>query len=729
LLLAAAVTGLNIYWLSCDRQPFAWDESIHYMDAVGYFQILAHPGGDWARRLLYLSDFYPPLNGILTGLLFMLTGPSPDAASFSNLLYLILIILLLWRIGAHWFDEAVGVTAAFVVMAGSMVVMQSKFFMLDIPMMFWVLAGFGVFLASRDFTSEFWSLLYGLLLGAALLNKWSAVFFLGLPPVSALLQLGLRRDENFRLAWRHLFWIYGVAALLAAPWYSVHFIKLLRSSSGLLYARGVLEGDPSLATPASWFYYLFTVIKQMSWPLGLLLLLGAGLGLWLKRRFWLWGTWLGLPYLILTFIRNKDDRYTLPFLPLLALLALSWLDVLSVSVRRWFLVLVSLFALFQLGYAHWGAPGSWLNRLCSRQVLGEALVDSQAPRPQIWPQARILKNVRDLSPETTPRPILRVVPDDSHFSRVSFVVEKSRQPRSSVALSGTTDWPAFTDFAITKTGSLGLPFAIEQPQAVSRALFAQQGDPQRRFDLVRTYPLPDGSEGRLYQRRDIPDTGPPAKILDELHRDLARLLAQYVRDAHKLTLEIIPGTLDQTLQGRFQSILINIQDARVGDFKHKPWGLPVKVLQLEVSDLVLDLDQSRQGQLIPYNLGQLAVRRLELDEGEVNQALQSAEGDLKKVTLHFLDSRLQIVWRGKPAASLELGLQVAGAAGGSQSENLRFALRRLAWKGYWWPVAWLQPLVEDFNPLLKYDGFPAQVVLGKLRLEKGRLILGTDSEK
>jgi 4-amino-4-deoxy-L-arabinose transferase-like glycosyltransferase len=738
LFLALAVTGLNIYWLALDRQPFAWDESIHYMDAVGYYRILAHPAGELFRRLLYLADFYPPLNGVLTALIFLVTGPSPQIAAATNILYLVLIILLLWRLGVRWFGESVGVTAAFVVMAGTMVVFQSKFFMLDIPLMFWVLAGFTAGLASREFTSRPWSLLYGLILAAALLNKWSAIFFLGLPPLAALLRLSWLRDENAAAARNNIFWLYATTALLAAPWYLVHFIKLFRSSTGLLYARGVLIGNPPLTSPASWFYYFLAVVRQMSWPLGMLLLGGALLALWLKRRFWFWSVWLGLPYLILTLIRNKDNRYSLPLLPLLALLAFSWLDVLSVPVRRWLQVLVMLLALAQLGFAHWGAPAGWLYRICSRQIWGQALVASQEPRPQPWPQARILKNVQDLGGDTTPHPVLRVVPDETHFSRVSFVVEQSRLPPSPVLLAGTTDWPAFTDFAVTKTGSLGLPFAVKKPQAVTEELFSLQTTPHlavgeamppRRFTAVRQYPLPDGTEAWLFARTEVPDQGPPAKILDELHQDLAKLLSYYVRDARQLTLEIVPGTPEQTLQGHFQSIVIDIQDARVGDFKHKPWGLPVKMLQLEISDLVLDLEQSRQGQLLPYSLGELAVRRLELEEGTVNQSLQTAAGELKKLVLHFQEQKLQAQWQGKPKSAVELGLAVVPAADKFKPDNLRFSLRRLQIGGYWWPAGWLQPLVEDFNPLLNYSGFPARVVLGKLRLKPGRLLLGTDSEK
>jgi 4-amino-4-deoxy-L-arabinose transferase-like glycosyltransferase len=728
LLLAAFLVVLNVVWLQQDNQPFAWDESIHYMGAVGYYKALAGFDAQTFLKVLYLSDFYPPLHELMTGTLFLVTQPSVKIAAFTNVIYLVMILLLFWRLGVRWFGEPAGLLAAFVFSASTAVIIQSKYFMLDIPLAFWVLAGFYCFCASRNFTLRFWSLLYGVVFAAALLNKWSAAFFLAAPPLLTALRAGWKREELRRDSWRNIILAYAVTALLAAPWYSVHFIKLLHSSSGLLYARGVLIGNPPLLSPWSWTYYLFAVVRQMSWPLGLLLLLGAGIALWQRRHLWIWALWVGMPYLILTLIRNKDNRYTIPLLPLIGLMAFSWIDVLSVSARRWVQWLIIIFAVAQIGYAHVGSKAGNLYAVLSKTFFGQPLVDSQTPKSDLWPAARILKNVGDLGPDFTRRPVLRVVPDDSHFNRVTFVVEQSNTA-SAVYLSGNTNWPTFTDFVITKTGSLGLPFAIEQPRAITQALLAMQSDSGRRFDLVKKYALPDGTEAALFMRRDPADPGPPAKILDELHRDLARLLAQYIREAKKLTVEIIPGTPEQTMQGHFQGIVINVQDGYVGDFQHKPLGLPVKSLQLEISDLVIDLPESRQGRLIPYTVGQLKVHRLELNDQLINAALTKAGGDLKKISTVFGHQRIQTHWQGSPAASLELEFNAIRDPGEPLSDNLQFKLKRLRIFGVWWPIGWLQPFVEDFNPLFKLNGFPGQVVLGTLAVEKGRLFLGSDSEK
>jgi len=86
----------------------------------------------------------------------------------------------------------------------------------------------------------------------------------------------------------------------------------------------------------------------------------------------------------------------------------------------------------------------------------------------------------------------------------------------------------------------------------------------------------------LYMRRNSLDPVRRRRYWMNCIGILARLLAQYIRDAKKITVEIIPGTPEQTLQGHFQGIVVNVQEGYVGDFQHKPLGIPVKSLQIEI---------------------------------------------------------------------------------------------------------------------------------------------------
>jgi hypothetical protein len=719
--LAVAWTISQTMWLAVDQRPFAWDESIHYMGAVGYFQTLREGGPRLLPRLLYQSDFYPPLGELTTGAAFLLTRPSPDRAAGFNAVYLLGILLLLFFLGRRLGDVYQGVAAAYVFAVGSMVCIQAKFFMLDLPLAFWVLLGFYIFLRSEAFGKAGWSLGFGAVFGLALLTKWSAVFFLLLPPLGLSAVAVARGNVKASIWFRNVLLAFGLAAFVAGPWYAAHVLKLMRNTSGYFHARGVLEHDPSVLSLAGWGYYLLAVGRQLGWPLGVAVLVGVAYILVRRRQALVWGWWLGAPYLLLTLIRNKDNRYTLPLLPLVCLAAATSLLDLSPKVRRRVVQALMAVSLLQLAYVHLGQHAGWAHDVLSFRLLGSPLIESQAPDPRVWPLETILAEVERLASGMGRPPILRIIPDHAAFSKVAFVVAQAGR-RSRVQLSGATDWPAFTDFAVTKTGSLGLEFAVEKPQAITREL----QEAGRRFELVGRYPLPDQSEALLYRRREVVSTLPASVILQQVEKGLATLLSAYVRDAASLTLTVTPASDPETQLGRLQSVRVRARQARLGDFQHKPLGVRCEELDVEVSAVTFDWEAWQAGRLLLFDVGSLKVNRLRLQADPVNSDLAGSEDDLRKLRLDFSSGRLCAEWEGEPRAMVCTSLAVIPDPQVPDSENLRFDLREVQLAGLAIPGWLLQPWVEDFNPLFKLAGFPGRVLFGRLKLQNNALELGLD---
>lgn len=714
-------------WLALDQRPFAWDESIHYMGAVGYHQILRDGGPRLLPRLLYQSDFYPPLTELAAGAAFLLTGPGPDLAAGFNLAYLAGILLLLFFLGRQLGDVYQGVAAGAMLAAGAMVCIQAKFFMLDLPLTFWVLLGFYVFLRSEAFGKLGWSLGFGAVFGLALLTKWSAVFFLLLPPLGLGAAAVARGNVKASVWFRNVLLAFGLAALVAGPWYAAHVLKLARNTSGYFHARGVLENDPSLLSPASWVYYVLAVGRQLGWPLGLAVLAGVGYVLARKRQALVWAWWLGAPYLLLTLIRNKDNRYTLPLLPLACLAASTALADFSPRTRRRVVRTLMAVSLVQLAYVHLGQHAGWLHQVLSFRLAGSPIVESLAPDPRVWPLETILAEVERLSAGMRRPPVLRVIPDHAAFSKVSFVVAQAGR-RHRVQLAGATDWPAFTDFAVTKTGSLGLEFAVEKPQAITRELLDPGSAAGRRFELAGRYPLPDQSEALLFRRREVTIALPAPAILHLVEKGLAGLLAAYVRDAASLTLTVTPASETETRLGRLHAVRVQARQARVGDFRHKPFGVRCEELDAEVSGVAFDWEAWQAGRLVLYEVGGLTVHRLRLQASQVNEDLAGSEDDIRNLRLDFAAGRVCADWRGRPAASVCAALAVIPDPQTPDSENLRFDLRAVHAAGLAVPGWLLQPWVEDFNPLFKLAGFPGRVRFGGLRLKDNSLELGEEIE-
>ncbi|MCD4812155.1 LmeA family phospholipid-binding protein [bacterium] len=730
-LIAALVLSLvlaNFVWLFFDKQPQAWDESIHFMGAVGYYKTLLQGGWDVWYNLLYQSDFYPPLIEVLTGLVFLVTKPVPDVAAFLNLFYLLGIVWVLVLIGRTLYDETTGILAGYLFSAAVMVAIQSKYFMLDIPMVLQYCLGFYFYLQSENFRKKRWSLLYGMMFGLAMLNKWSALFFFAPPPLILGVISLFRQEGEGKKIWRNILLAFGLAGLMAAPWYSVHFIKLVKNTSGYIHARGVLENDPPLTSPLAWIYYLGSVFRQMSWPLGLTVVGGFVVAMFKKRHRLLLAVWLGSPYIILMLIRNKDHRYTLPLLPIICLVGISWIAALKPETKKKWVPIIALAALAQFAYVHMGQHLGGFERLLSARLLGTSLIESKAPDSRIWPLDAILADVAHVGGNLGRPPQLRVIPDAAKFSRVTFVVAQSRQPRG-VQLASTTDWPAFTDFVVTKTKHLGLEFNIAKPKAITEALANSTTAVGKRFELMRTYPLPDGSDALLYRRREVFHHLSQERIILLLKHELDQLLSAYLRNCEDLSIRITSGPDQSTRIGHFPEILVEARNGEVGDFKHKPLGVPFSRLKLALKDLVIDLDWLEQGKPVPYYIDAMRVMHVQLKDEGLNRAFQKANDDLKNLRVFFTGSTMAAHWIGDIPLSVNLALEVVPDKDRPESDNLRFRIEKIKCLGI--PIAGflIQPLVADFNPLFKLAGFPGKIVLGQLRLEKGILRMGIEKKE
>src|SRR5205807_4565969 len=101
----------------------------------------------------------------------------------------------------------------------------------------------------------------------------------------------------------------------------------------------VAKGSPPVASLASLGYYLWALLKFQLFLIPFLLLV-LGLVFVFARRDVasrnLYPVLLIIgSYAISSLLRNKDVRYTLPMLPAVAVVAVSWLELLARRARRW----------------------------------------------------------------------------------------------------------------------------------------------------------------------------------------------------------------------------------------------------------------------------------------------------------------------------------------------------------------------------------------------------------
>ncbi len=182
---------------------------------------------------------------------------------------------------------------------------------------------------------------FGLSLGLALLTKQPALFFLALP----MLWLGVA--ALVQRAWGRLLQLLAATLLSAVvwwPWYSTNWFLMLTAGKRATIDSAAIEGDPVLTSLDAWTFYLEVLPALVSWPLlGVSLLglvLAAGWHLAKRRslpRIGAQSRWL-LVFLVGGYVMsslnvNKDGRYILPLLPVVAVV--SACGLLAWGRQRW----------------------------------------------------------------------------------------------------------------------------------------------------------------------------------------------------------------------------------------------------------------------------------------------------------------------------------------------------------------------------------------------------------
>ncbi len=354
----------------------------------------------------------------------------------------------------------------------------------------------------------------GMTLGLALMVKQPALFFLLLPLLWSLVEILKQRD------WRGL--LQGVLLLVIAiavfyPWYRTNWLLILTAGKRATVDSAIAEGDPSLLSIQAWIYYLKYLPDMVSWPP----LLVAGCGFlsfgwraWRRRQakdsdvpvqpeqrprdnddrrsvIWLLVFLVG-GYLLSSLNVNKDLRYAIPYLPVLAVLLAYGFSLLPRMFRglRWaavgltaVLLIANLFPIVPVAVRQQWSP------LYQHQVyVGPA-----------FPHAQVVAAVAEAQPYQ--RSTVGVVPSTFEVNQHNInYYGQLRQGQVHGRQVGTRDQFIEQDvrslpWFVTKTANQG---AIREPerQAALIQRVTQGGD----FRLYKTWQLPDQTALQLWQR-------------------------------------------------------------------------------------------------------------------------------------------------------------------------------------------------------------------------------------
>ncbi|NEO26291.1 MAG: phospholipid carrier-dependent glycosyltransferase [Kamptonema sp. SIO4C4] len=502
--------GFDRVWVMRDASVPAWDQSHHLTGTLNYLHALQSSqfwSESWWHSFWILSHKYPPLTYILTGLLQGVIGTGREEALWVNALFTGVLLFAVYRLGRILFNPQIGLWSAGLCLLIPGLYFWRLQFLLDTPVTALTVLSFYCLTAWRLQQQQdkqwLWIVAFGVCLGLGLMTKQIILFFLFFP---LLWSLG---DYLGRRRWERVLQLL-VGGIVSLPiwgfWYRTNWIYLFSTFETSNVGTAALEGDPALDSLAAWTYYLQTLPIYLSWELLLIPVVGLilnRLGLFPKQKqSSRWGRsvfWLGLyvvgSYLVCSAAANKDFRFIMPYLPIVAIL---------------------------LAYGLWQWRGKW--QWVRWLTVGLATVVMVA---KVFSVPFLTPMVQRLSPGFALYPEVGV--DYPHPEVIASVVKRHPYLQSTLAVipsvagvnhNNINYYGALADFQVygreigtreeqldqdrrnfhwfvTKTGDNGLA-------AESQVTFAESLAADATFQVQQQWTFPDETTLSLYQRRESP---------------------------------------------------------------------------------------------------------------------------------------------------------------------------------------------------------------------------------
>ena len=497
-------------WIGLDRSVPAWDQANHLSYSLRYLDALKSPdfgNGDWWRRFWALSPKYPPITYLLSVPFQWVLGTGNGQALFSNLISSGILITAVYLLGKRLLDQTLALWAVAIMVLIPRIIHTRLQFLLDTPLLAFTLLSFTCLTLWKEAKTLrgqwLWASAFGVSLGLGLLTKQSILFYLFFP------LLGIGGWILWRRQWQRLGQLivsFLITVPLWYPWYRTNWIYLFSTAQNSNAIPASMEGDPAVNTLAAWTYYGKDLPLALSWVwllppiVGLLL---AALGRfpqkllqpsWREARpalLWL-GYYVASTYLVCSALYNKDSRYILPYLPVLAILLAygltrwcgrwQWVRWATLAVA----ILVTMGNLFPIPHSdrltRWFSPDVLYRPAAVQPApLEELVAEALAVTPQQQITLGVIPNTNAINPNTV-----------NYFgARHNFQVYGRELSGDEQKIE--QDYQNF-DWLVTKSADNG----NAQPAQLA---IADRVATDPNFVPQRQWTLPDESQLILYRRR------------------------------------------------------------------------------------------------------------------------------------------------------------------------------------------------------------------------------------
>ena len=376
---------LDIWFIFRDIRPPSWDQSLHLTLTHAYLR---------GYNIQTTSNYYPPGFHLSALPFYGLFGQTYDAGCLVNILYIGILIFSVYGIGKILFNRETGLCSALIISFIPVLISLRRDFLIDFALVSVISLAIYLLLKTDNFHNLKYSLLFGAVLGFAVLVKWTAVFFIFVPlcwllwqcikepkhcafcgrllnPTKKVIRNGFLvfcserhkqkflKEGRFILTNTHNF-IFAILIFVAVAgfWYIPNFSIFTRLTKVSSY-YGAVEGDP---TGLMGFWYYINAINVQS-CLFFSVLMFIGLLVFFinsknesRDKKILIGFSILFPFIVFSVTGNKDIRYTLPILIFLVMVVGYCISSLITPKRIAMLSIICVVGVLQLSTITFGIP-------------------------------------------------------------------------------------------------------------------------------------------------------------------------------------------------------------------------------------------------------------------------------------------------------------------------------------------------------------------------------------
>ncbi len=312
----------NIVWIKLNNSPPAWDQAYHTklsFEFARFFQNTFTGNFNLKEFLQPFSDSYGPLIRILTGFILFVLTPNIKLAQFTGTIFFLLTIIIIYLLGKKLFlSEWIGLLSAFIFSFYQIIYDNSRWLLLDIPLIFFVLLSIYLLIESDFFENRKYSLFAFLSFSLVVLTKLQGLIYL-IVPLGYSLMVIIKNKRFYRL---YNILIGGLFFLLFILGWLIFSFKNIANYFFVAVKAEPIVDPVNLLNLTTWFHYLKLFID---YEIGFFVFIFFVVFLYYfikheaKHKFFILGG-VVFYYILFTIFPNKDMRYLFPILPFTSLI-------------------------------------------------------------------------------------------------------------------------------------------------------------------------------------------------------------------------------------------------------------------------------------------------------------------------------------------------------------------------------------------------------------------------